>query len=48
MAKAHQRVMETEQHEAKTIAKKKCAILDRTTLMEKGIKIPDPEQFMWT
>jgi hypothetical protein len=23
-------------------------ILDRITLLENGIKIPDPKQFMWT
>jgi hypothetical protein len=28
--------------------KKRCAILNKTTLLEKGIKIPNPERFMWT
>ncbi len=28
--------------------KRRCMILDRITLLEKGIKIPDPKQFMWT
>ncbi len=30
------------------ITKRRCIILDRATFLEKGIKIPDPEQFMWT
>ncbi len=37
-----------EQCEAKAVAKKRCAILDRATLLKKGIKIPKPKQFMWT
>jgi hypothetical protein len=37
-----------EQHEAKVVAKRRNAILDRATLMEKGIKILDPKCFMWT
>ncbi len=37
-----------EQCEAEVVAKKRRTILDRATLMEKGIKIPHPEQFMWT
>jgi hypothetical protein len=40
--------MGMEQCEAEAIAKKKCVILDRVTLLEKGIKIPDPKHFMWT
>jgi hypothetical protein len=48
MAKAQQRVMEMDQHEMEVIAKKRCAILDIVTLMEKSIKIPNLEQFMWT
>ncbi len=28
--------------------KRRCMILDRITLLENGIKIPDPKQFMWT
>jgi hypothetical protein len=32
----------------KVIAKRRRAILDRATLLEKGIKIPDPKWFMWT
>jgi hypothetical protein len=30
------------------VAKRRCAILDKTTLMDKGIKIPNHEHFMWT
>jgi len=38
--------MEMEQCEAK--AKRRHTILDKVTLLEKSIKIPDPKQFMWT
>jgi len=48
MAKAQQRAMEIEKHELKTITKKRCAILNKATLLEKGIKIPNPKQFIWT
>ncbi len=48
MAGAQQRVMEMEQREAEAVAKRKCVILERATLLEKGIKILDPERFMWT
>jgi hypothetical protein len=37
-----------EQHEMEVIAKRRCAILDIVTLLEKGIKILDSERFMWT
>jgi hypothetical protein len=40
--------MEMERPEAEVIAKKRGVILDRATLLEKGIKILDPKQFMWT
>jgi hypothetical protein len=40
--------MEMERHESKVVAKKKHTILDRATLLEKGIKIPNLERFMWT
>ncbi len=40
--------MEMEQREAEAVAKRKCVILERATLLEKGIKILDPERFMWT
>jgi len=48
MAKAQKRAMEIEKHELKTITKKRCAILNKATLLEKGIKIPNPKQFIWT
>lgn len=48
MAEAQQRAMEIDKHELKTITKKRCAILDKATLLEKGIKIPNLKQFMWT
>jgi hypothetical protein len=37
-----------EEREVEAIAKRRCAILDRVTLLEKGIKILDPKRFMWT
>jgi hypothetical protein len=43
MVEEQRRVMEMEQHEAKAVAKRRCAILDIATLLEKGIKIPNPE-----
>ncbi len=43
MAKAQQKVMEIKRCEWKTITKRRCVILDKVTLLEKGIKIPDPE-----
>jgi hypothetical protein len=46
MAKTQQRLMEMEQCEAKAITKRRCVILDKATLLEKGIKIPYPERFM--
>jgi hypothetical protein len=48
MAEAQQRAMEIKRRESKTIMKRRCAILDKATLLERGIKIPSPEQFMWT
>jgi hypothetical protein len=48
MAKTQQRVMEIERRDSEAIAKRRHAILDRATLLEKKIKISDPEQFMWT
>jgi hypothetical protein len=30
------------------VAKRRHAILDRAILLKKGIKIPNPQQFMWT
>jgi hypothetical protein len=43
MAEAQQRVMEMEHHEMEAIAKRRHEILDRATLLEKGIKILDLE-----
>jgi len=48
MVEAQQRAMEVERHEAEVIMKRRCIILDKTTLLEKGIKILDPKRFMWT
>ncbi len=43
MAKAQQREMEIERHESKAIAKRRHVILDRATLLKKGIKILNPK-----
>jgi hypothetical protein len=43
MAKAQQRAMEIEKHESEVTVKRRCAILDKATLLDKGIKIPDLE-----
>jgi hypothetical protein len=40
--------MEMEQLEVEVVVKKRRAILDKATLLEKGIKILDLERFMWT
>jgi len=40
--------MEMERCEVEIIANKKCAIMERTTLLEKGVKTLNLEQFMWT
>jgi hypothetical protein len=48
MAKAQQRATKMQRHESKVAVKRKHAILDRTTLMEKGIKILDLVRFVWT
>jgi len=48
MAEAQQRVMEMERCEVEVVMKRRCTILDRTTLMEKGIKILNLKHFMWT
>jgi len=48
MAEAQQRVMEMERRETKAVMKRRCTILDRATLLDKGIKILDPKRFMWT
>jgi len=48
MVEIEQRLMEMEQREAKMVVKRRHAILSRATLLEKGIKIPNPKHFMWT
>jgi hypothetical protein len=40
--------MEMEQREVKIVVKRRRTILDKATLMDKGIKIPNLERFMWT
>ncbi len=40
--------MEMERCELEDAAKKRLAILDKVTLLEKSIKIPNPHQFMCT
>jgi len=40
--------MEMERHEVEVVVKKRRVILDKATLMEKGIKILDLKRFMWT
>ncbi len=42
MAKAQRRMMEMERRELEGVVKRRRAILDRATLLEKGIKILDP------
>jgi len=37
-----------EQHEAEAVAKRRHIVLDKVTILEKGIKILDPDRFMWT
>jgi hypothetical protein len=48
LVEAQQKVMEMEQGEVEAIANRRCTILDRATFLESGIKILDPERFMWT
>ncbi len=36
-----------ERRELEVVARRRCAILDKTRLLEKGIKISDLELFMW-
>jgi hypothetical protein len=48
MVEAHRRAMEMEKCESEVVVKKKNTILNKATLMEKGIKIPNLKQFMWT
>jgi hypothetical protein len=48
MAKAQQRTMEMERHELEAIPRKIHTMLDKVTFLNKGIKILNLEQFMWT
>ncbi len=48
MVEVQQREMEIERRESKAIAKRRHVILNRTTLLKKGIKILNPKWFMWT
>jgi hypothetical protein len=40
--------MEMESRELEVVAKRRWAILDKVTFLEKGIEILDLKQFMWT
>jgi hypothetical protein len=40
--------MEMERRESEALANRRHAILDKATFLEKGIKIPNLERFMWT
>jgi hypothetical protein len=40
--------MEMQQHEVEAIVNRRRAIMDKVTFLEKAIKIPNLEQFMWT
>jgi hypothetical protein len=48
MEEAQRKVMEMEQCEVEAVEKRICTILNRVTLLETNIKIPNPERFMWT
>jgi hypothetical protein len=48
MVETQRRAMEMEKCEVEAVAKKRHAILDKATLLEKHIKIPEPKHFMWT
>ncbi len=48
MVEAQRKAMEMERYEVEVVAKIKCIILNRVTLLDKGIKILDPKRFMWT
>ncbi len=48
MAKAQQRAMQMERHELEVITRKIHTMLDKVTFLNKGIKILNPKQFMWT
>jgi hypothetical protein len=40
--------MEMEQHEVKVATRRRCIVLDRATILETNIKIPDPKRIIWT
>jgi hypothetical protein len=48
MVDAQRKEMEIERCDLEVIAKKRHVILDKVTLLKKGIKILNPKQFMWT
>ncbi len=48
MVEAQRIATEINRCELEVIAKKRHAIMDKTTLLKKSIKIPNPERFMWT
>jgi hypothetical protein len=48
MVESHLRAMEMESRKSEVVAKRKRAILDKGTLLDKDIKIPNPNRFMWT
>ncbi len=37
-----------EQREVEMVVKRRRAILDKATLLEKGIKVPNLKRFIWT
>jgi hypothetical protein len=39
--------MEIKMCELDAATKRRHTIMDRVTFLEKGIRIPDPKQFMW-
>jgi hypothetical protein len=47
MAEAQWKAMEMERRKSEVVAKKRYAVLDKATLLEKGIKILDFNRFMW-
>jgi hypothetical protein len=48
MVEARRMAVEIERCELEVIVKRRHVILDKATLLEKDIKIPYLEQFMWT
>jgi hypothetical protein len=47
MIEAQLRVMEIEMCELDVVVKRRRAFMDKATLLKKGIRIPDCNQFMW-